>query len=74
MFKIVFISLITLYQKLISPLCVGRCCFHPTCSEYAKQAIQQYGTLKGSYLSIKRLSKCHPFSTPAIDPVPHNHA
>lgn len=44
------------------------CRFSPTCSEYTKTAIEKYGIFKGSFLGIKRLSRCHPFSAPGIDP------
>ena len=69
MIKKIFIKLINLYQyfsKLTPPVCR----FYPTCSEYAKQAIQKYGILKGGFLAIKRILKCHPFHPGGYDPVP----
>ena len=51
-----------IYQIFLSPFLGKNCRFNPTCSVYASQAIVKYGVLKGSYLSIKRLIKCHPFS------------
>ena len=57
-----FILLIKVYQICLSPFLGKNCRFDPTCSVYASQAIVKYGALKGSYLSIKRLVKCHPFS------------
>ncbi|NLM75798.1 MAG: membrane protein insertion efficiency factor YidD [Clostridiaceae bacterium] len=62
--------LIRLYQKYISPL-KGKptCRFYPTCSNYALEALTRYGTLKGVYLSIRRLLKCHPFHPGGYDPV-----
>ena len=51
-----------MYQIFLSPFLGKKCRFDPTCSVYASQAIVKYGVLKGSYLSIKRLIKCHPFS------------
>ncbi len=48
----------------------NRCRFYPTCSSYALEALQVHGTIKGSYLSLRRLLKCHPFNEGGIDPVP----
>lgn len=67
------IALIKLYQSIISPLIGPRCRFYPTCSEYAVQAIQSYGILQGAWLTIKRLSKCHPFHPGGIDTIPRRH-
>ena len=65
-----FIWLISIYQRLISPL-VGPCCrFHPTCSEYAKEALESHGLMMGVWLTLKRLSKCHPLGGSGFDPVP----
>ena len=65
-----FIWLILIYQRLIGPL-LGPCCrFHPTCSEYAKAALESHGLIKGTWLTIKRLSKCHPLGGSGFDPVP----
>ena len=67
-----FIRLISIYQRLISPL-VGPCCrFHPTCSEYAKEALEGHGLVMGIWLTIKRLSKCHPLGGSGFDPVPRS--
>ena len=67
-----FIWLISIYQRLISPL-VGPCCrFHPTCSEYAKEALESHGLVMGMWLTIKRLSKCHPLGGSGFDPVPRS--
>jgi len=67
-----FIWLISIYQRLISPL-VGPCCrFHPTCSEYAKEALESHGLVMGTWLTIKRLSKCHPLGGSGFDPVPRS--
>ncbi len=60
---------IILYQYLISPLFPGSCRFKPTCSEYAKLAILKYGVLKGFFLGLKRLSKCHPWGDSGYDPI-----
>jgi len=65
-----FIWFISIYQRLISPI-LGPCCrFHPTCSEYAKEALESHGLVMGIWLTIKRLSKCHPLGGSGFDPVP----
>ncbi len=66
------IFLINFYQRNISPWLESkniRCKYYPTCSEYAKQAIQKYGMIKGSGLAIKRILKCNPFSKGGYDPL-----
>ena len=67
--KKLFISAIKFYQKRISPHFSPRCRFYPTCSAYAIEALQKKGALKGSWLTIKRLAKCHPFHPGGYDPV-----
>jgi hypothetical protein len=62
--------LITLYQKIVSPAFPPSCRFVPTCSQYAKEAILKHGALKGSYLAVRRLLRCHPFHAGGYDPVP----
>ncbi len=69
--KTVFLKMIRFYQKYISPAFPARCRFTPTCSAYAYQAITKYGALKGGWLALKRLLRCHPFSKANFyDPVP----
>ena len=68
--KELLIGLVRFYRALISPLKPPCCRFYPTCSEYALQALQKYGALKGSWLAIKRISKCHPFHKGGYDPLP----
>ncbi|MCK5191314.1 MAG: membrane protein insertion efficiency factor YidD [Methylococcales bacterium] len=68
--RIVLISLIKFYKYFISPLIGSRCRFYPSCSSYGLEAIQLHGALKGSYLTLRRLLKCHPFHEGGIDPVP----
>lgn len=65
-----FILIIRFYQKEISPLKGPTCRFYPTCSAYAIEAIKKYGAIKGGFLAIKRILRCHPFSKGGYDPVP----
>ncbi|MGS2720960.1 membrane protein insertion efficiency factor YidD [Paraglaciecola aestuariivivens] len=64
------IGLIKLYKIVLSPLLGPTCRFHPSCSSYAIQAITEFGFIKGSWLSIKRILKCHPFNDGGYDPLP----
>jgi hypothetical protein len=66
----ILITAIVFYQKYISPFKPATCRFYPTCSDYAIQAIQRHGCLRGTLLSIKRLFRCHPYHTGGYDPVP----
>ena len=71
--KKLLLALIRIYQKDVSPAFPPRCRFIPTCSQYAVEAIEKYGALKGGWLALKRLSKCHPFhfgEHDFFDPVP----
>ncbi len=69
--KKLMLSLIRFYQKQISPLFPPQCRFRPTCSAYAYEAITKYGALKGGFLALRRLLRCHPFSKADFyDPVP----
>lgn len=63
-------SLIGLYQRRISPLLGPRCIYVPTCSEYARQAIEKYGFARGGCLAIRRILRCHPLHAGGYDPVP----
>jgi len=65
-----FILLIKIYQYAISPLIGPKCRFTPTCSNYALKAFKKYGLFKGFWLSIKRISRCHPWGGSGYDPVP----
>ncbi len=67
--KKIVLFLISIYQK-ISRLTPPRCRFYPTCSEYTKQSILKYGLIKGGWLGIKRICKCHPLNDGGYDPVP----
>ncbi|MBD3421648.1 MAG: membrane protein insertion efficiency factor YidD [Chitinivibrionales bacterium] len=64
------ILLVKLYRIIISPLLLPSCRYQPTCSEYAEQAVRRYGSLKGGWLALKRILRCHPFARGGIDPVP----
>ncbi len=71
--KYIFIGLLWLYQKLISPIFyfLGvRCRFYPTCSHYSMEAFKKYGFMKGFWLSVKRVSRCHPWGGSGVDEVP----
>ena len=68
--KVYSLKLINFYQKRISPFLKHRCTFYPSCSEYTKQAIEKYGTLKGSRLGFLRILRCHPWQKNHIDPIP----
>lgn len=58
------------YQLFISPLLGNHCRFYPSCSQYAIDAVEKHGTLRGSLLAIRRLSRCHPWHEGGVDPVP----
>lgn len=69
--KKILLALIKFYQKAISPYKVlGRCIYTPTCSQYAVEAIEKYGALKGGFLAFKRILRCNPFAKGGYDPVP----
>ncbi len=61
---------IRFYQRFISPLTPPACRFTPTCSQYAVEAIRKYGPLKGGWLALKRICRCHPWGGSGYDPVP----
>ena len=62
--------IINIYRLFISPIFPSNCRYNPTCSAYFKEAIEEWGPLKGSFLGIKRISKCHPWGGFGDDPVP----
>ncbi len=66
----IFLALIRFYQKQISPALGPHCRFYPTCSQYAFESISKYGALKGVWLAVRRILKCHPFHAGGYDPVP----
>ncbi len=59
-----------LYKSTVSPFLPSACKFHPTCSMYAKEAVERHGVLKGLWLALKRLLRCRPFARGGFDPVP----
>ena len=65
-----FIILIKLYQWIISPLLGSKCRYTPTCSHYGIEALKKYGPIKGLWLTIKRIARCHPWGGHGYDPVP----
>ena len=78
-------GLIRVYQWGISPILPGNCRFHPTCSAYAIEAVSKHGAIRGAWLGLRRLLRCHPWGGSGFDPVPdpsgpqpgcsnHNHA
>ena len=66
----VLIGLLRGYKRFISPLLPPACRFYPSCSEYAMQAVEAHGVLRGAGLALRRLARCHPFSKGGYDPVP----
>lgn len=64
---------IVFYRLIISPLFPPSCRFYPSCSEYARDALETHGAVKGIWLTIRRLSRCHPWGSSGIDPVPQKH-
>tara|TARA_A100001011_G_scaffold84359_1_gene88144 strand:+ start:899 stop:1138 length:240 start_codon:yes stop_codon:yes gene_type:complete len=70
LFKLLIINLIKIYQRLVSPFFPSSCKFSPSCSKYGIEAINKYGVLKGSVITIKRILKCNPWSKGGYDPIP----
>ncbi|NCQ52807.1 MAG: membrane protein insertion efficiency factor YidD [Caldiserica bacterium] len=70
MMKKVTLYVLKFYRKYISPLKPPTCIYIPTCSEYAVQAVEKYGALKGGWLAVKRVLRCNPFFKGGHDPVP----
>lgn len=64
------VALLSLYKRFLSPLLPRACRFEPTCSEYAREAVGKYGLLRGGWLGLSRLLRCHPFHRGGLDPVP----
>lgn len=64
------ILVVRAYRYLISPLLGNHCRFYPSCSSYALEAIEEHGAARGSWLAMRRISRCHPFHPGGVDPVP----
>ncbi|MFC5176281.1 membrane protein insertion efficiency factor YidD [Nocardioides taihuensis] len=71
--KYVLIGLLRAYRLLISPLYGQVCRYHPSCSAYALEAVTVHGSLRGSWLALRRLARCHPWAAGGYDPVPGTH-
>ncbi|GIU75852.1 MAG: membrane protein insertion efficiency factor YidD [Bryobacteraceae bacterium] len=67
--RLLILALIAAYQRWISPLLPPSCRFHPTCSEYTRQAVERYGAARGLWMGLKRLARCQPFCAGGLDPV-----
>lgn len=68
--RLPFIAAIRAYQVVLGPLMGGHCRFHPTCSAYAIEAYQEHGVIRGTWLTARRLARCHPLGRGGFDPVP----
>ena len=68
--KTLLIGLLRFYRYAISPMLGRNCRFHPTCSEYAIEAVQRHGALRGGWLAARRIGRCHPWGGSGYDPVP----
>ncbi|MHB1297413.1 MAG: membrane protein insertion efficiency factor YidD [Gemmatimonadaceae bacterium] len=68
--KHILIFIVRAYQMVLSPLLPAACRYHPTCSHYAIEALEKHGALRGGWLAMKRIARCHPFRPGGFDPVP----
>jgi uncharacterized protein len=68
--KFILVALIRLYQWTIAPVIGQTCRFYPSCSHYGVEALQKHGALKGTWLTLKRICKCHPWNPGGVDQVP----
>lgn len=68
--KTLLLGLLGAYRYAVRPLLGANCRFYPSCSDYAREAIERYGAAKGSWLTLRRLARCHPYHCGGIDPVP----
>ena len=68
--KYLLLGLIRAYQLLVSPFLPRSCRFFPSCSDYAREAVVRYGSLKGGWMALRRLLRCHPFHAGGFDPIP----
>jgi putative membrane protein insertion efficiency factor len=70
--KRLLLAMLRFYKLAVSPYLGDRCRFYPPCSDYAREAIQYHGAARGSYLAVRRICRCHPFSAGGLDPVPRS--
>jgi putative membrane protein insertion efficiency factor len=68
--KTIFLALIRAYQYLLRPMLGSNCRFYPSCSDYAREAIERHGALRGLWLAVRRVARCHPYHPGGFDPVP----
>ena len=68
--KCVLLAGVRSYQYLVSPMLGNNCRFYPSCSDYAREALERHGSLRGSWLAVRRLCRCQPFHPGGYDPVP----
>jgi uncharacterized protein len=70
MMKAVLLAALTLYRYAVRPLLGANCRFYPSCSDYAREAIERHGASRGSWLTVRRIARCHPYHPGGYDPVP----
>ncbi|MFZ4858607.1 MAG: membrane protein insertion efficiency factor YidD [Desulfuromonadaceae bacterium] len=70
MFKSFLLLVISFYQRVVSPLLPRTCRFYPSCSEYSRESLIRYGVVRGLFLAVGRICRCHPFHPGGYDPVP----
>ncbi|MFM8566522.1 MAG: membrane protein insertion efficiency factor YidD [Gemmatimonadota bacterium] len=68
--RVLFVAVVRAYQLFLSPLLPPSCRYHPTCSQYAIEALEGHGAWRGGWLALRRIARCHPFRAGGFDPVP----
>jgi putative membrane protein insertion efficiency factor len=66
----ILLAAVELYRRIVSPLLPAHCRFHPSCSEYAVEALREHGAARGGWMALRRVGRCHPWNPGGIDPVP----